>query len=319
MKAGPSVGCVIARRTLPDNRQVTLGDDIINKKTLIRTAAAAVIATLVFAIAAFKAAEWTRSSKVDLRTADELRNTSDSTTRVIPQIAIGSFDSGATKYSTTVEVINTGMTDATVAGAFYKEDGDLLTTPMAASLENEVEFTGKLPLLTLPAGHILVVSGGATPATTPVSGLIGWGKLTSTGKVNITTFYEVRDSKTDTLHSRIGIAASAPDLSRFLIPRVRTRSGLDVAFAIVNTGTQPASIRATLKASNGDVLATRSITMDGGTHQALFAHQFFSLSNEKNDRDYQYIVFDADSPSFAATALAFEGGAQTSFPVDPLN
>lgn len=284
-------------------------DTILNSKTLTKTGIAAAIATLVFAIAALKAAEWTAAP----------RNASGSGTKVVPQIAIGSFDNGVTKYSTIVEVVNTGTSDAMVTGAFYQEDGDLWTIPMAATLEKEMEFTGKLPLLTLPAGHILVISGGERSATTPPSGLIGWGRLSTTGNLSITTFFEVRDGKTGVLHSRIGIAASAPDLSRFLIPRVHTRSGLDVAFALVNTGTQPASIRATLKAANGATLSTRSMIMNGGTHRALFAHQFFSLSNETNDQDYEYIVFDSDSPSFAAIALAFENGAQTSFPVDPLN
>ena len=282
----------------------------------------------MFAIAAFKAAEWTKSSKADLPSvSDQVRtlstaarlNASGSITKVIPQIAIGTFDSGVTNYSTAIEVVNTGGSDATVTGTFYKEDGDLLPVPMVATLENEIEFAGKLPSLTLPAGHVLVVRGGATSATTPASGMIGWGKLTATGNLSITTFLEVRNGKTDSLNSRIGIAASAPDLSRFLIPRIRTRSGLDVAFAIVNTGTQPESIRATLKNAMGATIATRSIVMSGGTHQALFAYQFFSLSKETDNRDYEYILFDSESPSFAAIALAFEGQTQTSFPVEPLN
>ncbi|HEY2381612.1 MAG TPA: hypothetical protein VGK48_10590 [Terriglobia bacterium] len=296
-----------------------MGDSILYSKTLNKTAAAAAIATLVFAIAAFKAAEWTRSSKVDLSAAAAPSNATDSITKVIPQIAIGSFDGGVTKYSTIVEVVNTGASVAALTGAFYNEDGDLWSVPMAADLGTAMEFTGTVPSITLPAGHVLVISGGVSPATTPSSGSIGWGRLIATGTVSITTFFEVRDGKTDGLLSRIGIAASAPDLSRFLIPRVHTKGGLDVAFAIVNTGTEPASIRATLKAANGTTIATRSIIMNGGTHQALFAHQFFSLSNETADRDYEYIVFNSDSSCFAAIALAFEGAAQTSFPVDRLN
>jgi hypothetical protein len=91
-----------------------------------------------------------------------------------------------------------------------------------------------------------------------------------------------------------------------------------VAFALVNTGSGPASITATLKDANGANVAKRTISMNGRTHQALFANQFFSLSNESEERNYQYIIFNSSSPSFAAIALAFEGGTQTSFPVDPL-
>jgi hypothetical protein len=275
----------------------------------MRTGAAALIATAIFVFAAFKAEQWTRS---------DAATTTGSTTKVIPQVAIGSFDGGVTKYSTIVEVVNIGDSDATVSGAFYKEDGDPSPVAMTTNLEGHATFTGSLRSLTLSAGHVLVIAGGTTPETTPNPGLIGWGKLTTTGNVSISSFFELRDGTSGLLHSRIGIAASRPDLSSFLIPRIRARSGLDVAFAIVNTGADPATIIATLKDANGATLAKHPLTMKGGTHQAIFTRQFFSLSNESDDRNYQYIVFNSNSPSFAAIALAFEGGTQTSFPVDPV-
>lgn len=298
------------------------------KTRLVKTGAAAVVATVILAIAAFVAAAWTRSASEAAGPASEKSdaalaaapavNTTGVTTRVVPQVVLGSFDSGVTKYSTIVEVVNTAGTDATVSGAFYREEGDLSTVAMTTNLEGHTTFTGNIESLTLPAGHVLVISGGTTPDTTPAAGTLGWGKLTFSGNVTISTFFEVRDGTTNVLYSRIGIQASRPDLSRFLIPRVHTRSGLDVAFAIVNTGSNPASLTATLKDANGAILAKRSVNMKGGTHQALFAHQFFSLPNETDDRNYQYIVFNSDSPTFAAIALAFEGATQTSFPVDSL-
>lgn len=241
-----------------------------------------------------------------------------SITKAIPQVAIGSFDGGVTKYSTIVEAVNTGDTDAFVEGAFYKEDGSLWPVAIATNLQTPAEFTGKFGSIKLSPGHVLVLTGGATKDTMPPSGLIGWGKLIMTGNVSISTFFELSDGKTGTLFSRIGIAPSRPDLSSFLIPRVHNRTGLDVAFALVNTGASPASITATLKDADGMTLAKRTIEMNGGTHQALFARQFFSLSNEKDDLNYQYIAFNSNSPTFAAIALAFEGATQTSFPVDPL-
>jgi len=295
---------------------------------LIKTAAVALIATVIFAIAAFVAAEWTKSGSTDVVNASEKSDaaiaaasaakTTSATTKIIPQVAIGSFDNGVTKYSTIVEVVNTGETDATISGAFYKEDGNFCPVAMTTNLEGQATFTGNLDQLTLPAGHVLVINAGTTSATTPASGILGWGRLTATGAVSVATFFEVRDGTTNALYSRIGIASSRPDLSSFLIPRVHTRSGLDVAFAIVNTGSNAASITATLKDAGGATLANRTITMNGGTHQALFAHQFFSLSKESDDRNYQYIVFNSTSPTFAAIALAFESGTQTSFPVDAL-
>jgi hypothetical protein len=286
-----------------------------------------VVATVIFAIAAFKIAEWTKSSASEVPESEGKRGdavsasaaaTAGSITKVIPQVAIGSFDGGITKYSTVVEVVNSGNSDATVTGSFYKENGDLSPVAMTTNLNASASFMGTLGPLTLPAGRILVISGGTTPASTPSNGLIGWGKLTTTGEVSISTFFEVRDGTTGALYSRTGIASSRPDLSTFLIPRVHTKSGLDVAFALVNTGSAAASITGTLKDAAGMTVAKRSITMNPGTHQALFANQFFSLQNEAEERSYQYILFSSNSPSFAAIALGFEAGAQTSFPVEPL-
>jgi hypothetical protein len=300
---------------------------ILYNARLVKSGAAAVVVTAIFGIAAFTAAEWSKTTSTDAAGPDQIRvmpapatpaGTGSETIKIIPQVAIGSFDSGVTKYSTIVEVVNTGDSDATVAGTFYKEDGDVSPVAMSTNVQGRELFTGNLAAITLPAGRVLVISGGTMPATTPTPGLIEWGKLITTGTVSISTFFEVRDGTTGILYSRIGIAASRPDLSSFLIPRVHTKSGLDVAFALVNTGSSPASITATLKDANGNNVAKRTISMNGRTHQALFAQQFFSLSNESEDRNYQYIIFNSNSASFAAIALAFEGGTQTSFPVDPL-
>jgi uncharacterized protein (DUF2141 family) len=94
--------------------------------------------------------------------------------------------------------------------------------------------------------------------------------------------------------------------------------GLDVAFALVNTGSTSAVVTATLKDAGGKTLAAKAVTMGAGTHQALFSQQFFGLSNEPAGRSYQYITFTSAAPSFAAMAIAFEGRNQTSFPVDVL-
>jgi hypothetical protein len=86
----------------------------------------------------------------------------------------------------------------------------------------------------------------------------------------------------------------------------------------VNTGTTSASLTATLKDANGTTLSTKNLTMAAGSHQALFTNQFFALTGEASGRQYHYINFESSSAAFAAIALAFEGGTQTSFPVDQL-
>jgi hypothetical protein len=176
---------------------------------------------------------------------------------------------------------------------------------------------GDLSALKLAPNRVLVISGGTSAQTTPASGTVGWAKLTSSKRVTVATFYEMRDSA-GILYSRVGIPASRPDLSSFVIPRVRTRAGLDVAFALVNTGSSPASITVTLKDASGSTLAKRALDMNPGAHQAMFAHEFFSTLKETDESSYQYITFYSSSRSFAAVALAFEGTSQTSFPVEPL-
>jgi len=159
------------------------------------------------------------------------------------------------------------------------------------------------------------ISGGGTTA----AGAIGWGKITSCGSVTVSTFFELRDGVTNVLYSRVGVAASSATMTKFVIPRVRdVTAGLDVAFALVNTGTSSATLTAVLSDASGNTLATKPIIMGAGAHQALFTQQFFGLTNEPTGRNYHYITFTGSSASFAAIALAFEGANQSSFPVDAL-
>lgn len=168
-----------------------------------------------------------------------------------------------------------------------------------------------------------MVSGGTTTATTPSTGAIAWGKITSCGNLSISTFFELRDGATNILYGRVGVAASPANMQSFVIPRVRdVAAGLDVAFALVNTASTPATLTATLKDATGATIATKPVTMTGGAHQALFTQQFFFGTGAEptlpTGKNYHYVSFSSSSASFAAIALAFEGGSQTSFPVDVL-
>ena len=109
-------------------------------------------------------------------------------------------------------------------------------------------------------------------------------------------------------------------MSKFLIPRVRNlAAGFDVGFALVNTSSTSAPLTVTLKDSAGATITSRIVTISGNSHQALFTQELFQLTNEPSGTNYHYIVFDAgNAAQFAAIALAFEGGTQTSFPVDVL-
>src|SRR5215471_9735902 len=89
---------------------------ILYNARLVKSGVAAVVVTVIFGIAAFRAAEWSKTAATDGAGIDPIRampappvpnGTGSETTRVIPQVAIGSFDGGVTRYSTIVEVVNT--------------------------------------------------------------------------------------------------------------------------------------------------------------------------------------------------------------------
>jgi hypothetical protein len=281
----------------------------------------------LFGIAAYRAAGWSSESGHDSIVTEQKQPANANVkvppgepapAKVIPQIVTGSFDAGLTKYSTVVQVINTGATDSIVDFSFYQEDGSASPLRMATNAADQPTFTGSLAGLKLAANKVLVISGGTTPETTPQSGMVGWAKLAATGHTSISTYFEIKDGHTGTLYSRVSVPASRPDLSNFMIPRVHSGSAFDVAFALVNTSSASTSLTATLKDASGATLARRIVLMKPGEHQALFAHEFFAVPKETDDRTYQYILFNSNSRSFAAIALAFEGNAQTSFPVEPL-
>ena len=253
-------------------------------------------------------------------TASGTTTTTTCITKIIPQIAAGSFDGNATKYSTTIEIVNTGTTAATLTGNFYvPASGAASTMAFTSNITAATVTSGALASTSLNPGAILVLTAGTTAATTPATGTVSWGKIVSTGSVSIATFFEIRDGSTSTLYGRVGVAASASNMSKFLIPRVRNvASGFDVAFALVNTGSTTANFTATLKDANGTTLSTKTSTLAANAQTALFASQFFALTGEPTGTSYSYIVVESTSASFAAIALAFEGANATSFPVEQL-
>lgn len=302
-----------------------------NNRRILKTGAAAVAVTIVFAVCAFRVAEWSKGLNSEFIVLGQSGGTTGGTggasgttggttiTKIVPQIAVGSFDGGLTKYRTIIQIVNPNSTSVTISGNVYKTDGTASTTSLATNLTAVSTFTGTLTSTALASNSVLVITG--EPAAGATTGSINWAKIVSTGTVSISTFFEIRDGGTNTLYSRVGVQASPSDMSRFLIPRSRNvAQGLDVAFAIVNTGSTAASLNATLKDATGATLKTKSITLGAQAHTALFTNQFFELGTETvTGTGYHFIVFESSSRSFAAIALAFEGGTQTSFPVDNLN
>jgi len=242
-------------------------------------------------------------------------------TKIIPQMAIGSFDGGATKYSSVIEIINPNVISVNVSANFFNEDGSATNLNFTTNSSTIPTISnGTLTSLTLDPNKVLVISSGTTPGTTPSSGTVLWGRIVTDSPVTIVMYVELRTAATNALRSRVSMPASPNNMAKFVIPRIRNvDTGLDVGFAVVNTAPTSASLSVTLKAADGSTLGSRILTINGNSHRALFTQEFFGLTNESSGINFHYIVFDAGTASqFAASALAFEGGNQTTFPVDVL-
>jgi hypothetical protein len=270
-------------------------EDSLNYNRISTTGILAVLATALFALLIHGVA--------GLRQAEP---NCFQTVKVLPQIPLGSFDGGLTRYSTVIQIVNTSGTTQSVTATFYKEDGTPLENPTLTAGTSTIMKDG-----------VLVIGGEGTEG----SGVIGWGKITACGALSLSTFFELRDANTNVLLSRVAVAASPANMSSFVIPRIReVGTGLDVGFALVNTATSgSATLTAELKDSAGRTVAIKDIPMTGGAHRAGFTKDLFAPLNEAKDRrTYQYVKFSSSSPTFAAIALAFEGSTQTSFPAEPV-
>jgi len=310
-------------------------------RRILKTGALAIAMTVVFAIFAFRAAEWTKGldsefivygqgSGGSTGTSGTGGSTGSSTTKVVAQIASGNFgDIEPRNYGTVMEIVNPGTTAVTVSGNFYNENGTAATAvPFASNASNLTITNGSFSNYSLAAGAILVISTGTTASTTPAVGTTTWGKFTSSAPVSVTSFFELRHSLTRGLFARVGVPASRADLGSFVVARVRekqnnegTRAGfadIDTGFALVNTGTATSAVTITIKDANGATIGTKAIALTAGQHIANFTSLLFSDLAETAGlgRQYQYVRFDASPATIAAAGLSIEGGSLSSFPVD---
>jgi len=91
-------------------------------KRILKTGALAVAATVAFGVFAYRAAEWSKGINSEMIVLGQERIQAAErapvrrprqeqprfkNTKVIPQMALGSFDGGLTKYSTVVQIVNT--------------------------------------------------------------------------------------------------------------------------------------------------------------------------------------------------------------------
>jgi hypothetical protein len=311
------------------------GGLMINKR-ILKTGAVAAAMTVVFAIFSFRAADWRKGLSSEFIVYGQSGSgttggtgstglSANETTKVLPQISAGAYDS-ASFYGTVIEITNPNGSAITVSGKFYNEDGTPSTLAFATNLSSQPTFSGNFSNLSLPAGSILVISIGTTSATSPKTGSTIWGTITGSNTISVASFFELRRQTDSALYSRVGIPASLPNMTSFVIPRVREKTSvtqpaeIETGFAVVNTGTQTAMVTAKLIDANGNVIASGSFPLVANGHKAGIVNSAFSfLSPEAAGRQYQYMLFTSDKPTIGAAAIAFEGGNLTSFPVDPIS
>src|SRR5438552_3159094 len=129
------------------------GGSMINKR-ILKTGALAVALTFLFAFFAFRAADWTKglnsefivygqSGSGSSGSTGSTGSTGNPTTKVLPQIAAGAYDS-ATYYGTVIEVSNPNSSPITVNAKFYNEDGTPATLTFATNQSSQPTFSGSL-------------------------------------------------------------------------------------------------------------------------------------------------------------------------------
>lgn len=310
---------------------------MINSKRILKTGVLAVMMTIVFAIFAFRAAEWTQGLSSEFLVYGAASSSGGgttgggggttgggTTTKVVPQIAAGAYGPGA-HYATIIEVVNPNSSPITLSGNFYNEDGTPSTLTYATNVGSQPTFSGSFSNLNVPASAIVVISVGLSTATTPATGTTNWGIFTGSNAISVSAFYELRHSGDEALYSRVGVPSSRPDMTSFVIPRIREKvsttqaAEIETGYAIVNTGSVTATITAKLIDVNGNTVATLSFPLAKNKHRVGITYLDFNFLNpESAGRQYNYMLFTSDQPTIAAAALAFEGGSLTSFPVDAL-
>src|SRR5262249_6485899 len=158
------------------------------------------------------------------------------------------------------------------------------------------------------------------------STVVNWGTITSTSSagscaglcntITVGEVFEFRDSS-NRLLSRVGVPATVPNMTSFVIPRFRNiTTGLDVGFAIANTGTASTTVTVNLSDASGNVLASQQITLGPQSQMSKFSSQVFP--NLSDATGYYALNFIGTGPQLAAIGLAIEGSSLATLPVDQL-
>ncbi len=235
---------------------------------------------------------------------------------IIPTIMVGSFDGGATKFATVIQITSTGSTTAFVSGTFFNSDGTAFPATFRTNQSGLPTFSGTFQTLSLPVGSTLaIVADQDVP-------LLGWGSISvssnsrmGTGNVAVTTFLENRNAVTGEVKFRLPVDSTSAGMASFLLQRFSDPASTDVGFFIVNNSSTTADITATFRKADGMIIATRSLQLRPFNQIAYFVPDFFSLPPESPGRNYTNIVFDSNSTLLSAVALGSGAGPYVTYPV----
>lgn len=223
---------------------------------------------------------------------------------------------GGGGYTSIVEIVNTSSSAANVTASFFNQDGTASALTYSLSVNGTSStFAGSTPApVSVPVNGILVITLPNTGAAIAVN----WGNVTSTSTISVVEAFEFRDANNNLL-SRVGVPASAPDLMSFVIPRFRNiATGLDVGFAIANTGSTDTVVNVNLRDATGKVIATAQVPLAKHQQIAKFPSELFSNLSASDATGYHSLTFAGGGPQLAAIGLAIEGGSLATFPVDRL-
>ena len=238
-------------------------------------------------------------------------------TKALPQIVSGGG------YATTIEVINTSSTTESVSAVFYNtSDGSASTLKYSTNLNAPTSFTGSMPPISLPANNALVLT---TSSSSPG---VNWGVVTASGTITVAEVFEVRDNNNN-LQARVGVPGSPANMQKIVIPRFRNFirgsltgfSGLDVGYALANTGSTDITVTVAITDALGNTLQiSQPFKLAAHTQIAEFpAARFPSLADQAG-LTYGAVTITASAPQLAAIGLAdeFATSLLSTFPVDVL-
>src|SRR5262249_40354693 len=143
-------------------------------------------------------------------------------TKTVPHVV------GGGGYTSIIEVINTGSVTAGVSASFFNQNGSPSTLNYSTNLAGTIStFSGSMssPVSVPPGGNLVI-----TLPNTGSSTVVNWGTITSTSSagscaglcntITVGEVFEFRDSS-NRLLSRVGVPATVPNMTSFVIPRFR--------------------------------------------------------------------------------------------------